>query len=283
MRVSLSLQRLVVDRLSLQNKKSFLKRYTPFSTYYDSQSGLHVELHNEGEISLILDVSNDLTSTSSFVPLQLYKEDSSSDMPDKLNELRRKGVIGAILPPITFPRDMRNLKTLQHIAPPGFLFFTSMNHSESVISFAASSSLSMMVDYSVRDADNAESSTRMKSYVEHGSSTTIKINDIGKGSDGPIVIANRIATLIDLTGSGDLIWLSSGNEDDADDMIQMCEELCYLDLPGKPVKSRLMVNSSNEKAVTEAMFSGVNKFVIDNEEQIALVTEIAEEQGKAII
>jgi hypothetical protein len=44
-----------------------------------------------------------------------------------------------------------------------------------------------------------------------------------------------------------------------------------------------MVNSSNEKAVTEAMFSGVNKFVIDNEEQIALVTEIAEEQGKAII
>jgi len=243
-----------------------------------------VEFHNEGEISLILDVSKDHTSTSSFVPLHLYKEDSSSDMPDKLNELKRKGVTGAILPPITFPRDIRNLGTLQHIAPPGFLFFTSVNQTETAIPHAASSSLSMIVDYSVSDEDNTESSTRIKSHVEHGSNTTIKIKDIGKGSsDGPIVIANRIATLIDHTGGGDLIWLSSGNEVDADDMIQMCEELCYLDLPGKPVKSRLMVNSSNEEVVEEAMFSGVNKFVIDNEEQIDLVTKIADEQGKAVI
>ena len=275
-RVSLSLRRLVVDRLISQN------RCRSFSTYYDSQSGLHVELHDEGEISLILDKSKD---TSSFVPLQLYKEDSSSDMPDKLNDLKRIGVTGVILPNVTFPRDVRNLKTLQHIAPSHeFIFFTSAN--QTTIPFAASSSLSMIVDYSVNDdEDNTQSLTRIKSYVEHGASTTIKINDIDISSVDPITIANRVAKLIDLTGGGDLIWLSSsGNDVDADDMIQMVEELCYLDLPGKIVKSRLMLNSANELVVEEAMNMGVTKFVIDNiDEQRELVTEVAAQQGKTTI
>ena len=71
---------------------------------------------------------------------------------------------------------------------------------------------------------------------------------------------------------------------DADDMIQMVEELCYLDLPGKIVKSRLMLNSANELVVEEAMNMGVTKFVIDNiDEQRELVTEVAAQQGKTTI
>lgn len=72
------------------------------ATYYDSQSGLHVPLHNEQEISLILNKRNEDTSTSSFVPAHLYKEDPSSDMPQVLKELKEKGVTGIILPPVKY-------------------------------------------------------------------------------------------------------------------------------------------------------------------------------------
>lgn len=75
-------------------------RYFSTGTYYDSQSGLHVPLHNEQEISFILNKRNEDTSTSSFVPAHLYKEDPSSDMPQVLQELKEKGITGIILPPI---------------------------------------------------------------------------------------------------------------------------------------------------------------------------------------
>ena len=268
-------------RRILHHQNLFSNQCISFSTYYDSQSGLHVEIQNEREISVMLDVSSDQASTSDFVPLQLYKEDSSSDMPDKLIGLKKNGITGAILSPMTFPRDFRNLKTLQHIAPHGFKFFTSTDQNESATSLASYSGLSMVEDYNFYgDEENTQSlTTKVKSYVDHGLSTTIKIH---AGAGDPIIVASKIATLIDVTGGADVIWLSSDYKADADDMIQMWEELCYLDLPGLPVKSRLMVNVSNDEVVEEAMNAGVNKFVIDNEDQIGLVRDVAEYQGKTV-
>ena len=67
-------------------------------TYYDSQSGLHVPVHKEKEISIYLNVNKEATSTSSFVPAQFYKEDASSDVPEKLEQLVQDGITGLRLP-----------------------------------------------------------------------------------------------------------------------------------------------------------------------------------------
>lgn len=239
---------------------------------------MHVPLHKQEEISLILDKSKDDPSTSPFVPAQLYKEDRSSDMPDKLQELKEKGIAGVILPPVQFPRDIRNLKTLSAIAPEDFIFFSSVNDASSPI--VSPPSISVILDYA---ADSDAMQSAMTTMMKGGSSTTIALKDTGNIYANPIAIANWVATVIDSTGGADFIWLSANADVDAEDVVRMCEELVYLDLAGKTVKARMIVNSSNEEVVEETMFSGVNKFVIDNEEQIGFVEGMATSQGKSIL
>eukprot|EP00980_Cylindrotheca_fusiformis_P021166 scaffold8136_cov127-Cylindrotheca_fusiformis.AAC.6 len=252
-----------------------------FSTYYDSQSGMHVPVHNEQEISLILDKSKEDPSTTSFVPAQLYKEDPSSEMPDKLKELKEMGVAGVILPPVQFPRDQRNLKTLSAIAPENFMFFTSSVKNESSSPSSMPEGVSMIVDYA-EEADSMEPA--MKTWMESGSSTTIAL----RGGDAEmynntIATANRVAAAIDATGGGDFIWLSPASDTDEDEVVRLCEELVYLDLKGKTVKARMIVDSYDEDVVDETMFSGVNKYVIESEAQIGTVEEMATSQGKSIL
>mmetsp|Transcript_37434 Transcript_37434/g.90993 ORF Transcript_37434/g.90993 Transcript_37434/m.90993 type:complete len:506 (+) Transcript_37434:109-1626(+) len=141
--------------------------------YYDSQSGLHLPVHNEREIQLFLDLSkktkkkknnmdtNENTSTSSssspsssststssplslpffVIPNHLYKDGDpgASDIPEQINELQRNGIHGVIVPPIEFPRDIRNLQTLRSLLlhelnnkghhQPTFQFFTTSSYS----------------------------------------------------------------------------------------------------------------------------------------------------------
>ena len=117
--------------------------------------------------------------------------------------------------------------------------------------------------------------------------------------------------MIDAVGGCNFIWLSSkpslkggdGNDDEcnkeetticrkqqlhrhqlvADTMIQICEELIYLDVAGATIKSRLLVDSLSEDIVEDTMFAGVNSYVIDNEEQVEMVENVAQEQGKSIL
>jgi len=125
--------------------------------YYDSQSGLHLPVHNEREIQLFLDLSttkmnnkntNGKNSTSSssspltfVIPNHLYKDGDpgASDIPEQINELQRNGIHGVIVPPIEFPRDIRNLQTLRSLLlhelnnkghhQPTFQFFTTSSYS----------------------------------------------------------------------------------------------------------------------------------------------------------
>ena len=102
------------------------------------------------------------------------------------------------------------------------------------------------------------------------------------------MVANQIASVIDEHGGGDALWLTSSSTDgdpppSPDDILEMCEELAYLDLPGATVKSRLIIDAVNEEVVEEVMMFGVNKIVIDNLEMVPVVREIAEEQGKELL
>jgi hypothetical protein len=249
-----------------------------FSTYYDSQSGLHVPIHNDQEISVVLNKMHDNT----FVPPHLYKDDPGSDMPDRLQALQKSGIHGLILPPPEFPRDLRNLKTLTHISPKGFQLF-----SFSAPPTDSGSNTSVIFDYSY-DTDSAMVE-KLQESVENGFQTTLRLGDACfDESQEPIMIANHIASLIDATKGGDFLWLAackvnSSNDLDADIVLGLCEELMYLDLAGATVKSRLVVDVTDEEVVGEMMLLGVNKFVVHNEAQMDIVLEVAQEQGKTIL
>jgi hypothetical protein len=246
-----------------------------FSTYYDSQSGLDIAIHNEQEISVVLNKMHDNT----FVPPQLYKDDPGSDMPDILQGLQKSGIHGLILPPPEFPRDHRNLKTLTHISPEGFrLFSFSAPPSDS------GSNTSVIFDYDPDSAILEKLQESLQSLVENGFQTTLRLGDACfDESQEPIMIANNIASLIDATKGGDFLWLASTKDLDFDSVLRLCEELIYLDLAGATVKSRLVVDVMDEEVVSETMLLGVNKFVVHDEAQMNVVLEVAQEQGKIIL
>lgn len=176
--------------------------------------------------------------------------------------------------------------TLSAIAPKDFIFFTSGTKTiaNSTSGVVTPSSVSMIVDFpSNHDQGVDDLESNIKEHVLEGTSTTISLQHIINNNDeiSPIALANKIATLLDNTGGGDYIW--TANTKDADDMIQICEELMYLDVAGKTIKSRLMVDATNEEVVEETMFAGVNKFVIDNDRQIDAIEEIVIDQGKTIL
>ena len=190
-----------------------------------------------------------------------------------------------------FPRDIRNLVTLSAIAPKDFIFFTSGTKKTiaNSTSRVTPSNVSMIVDFPSHHDDQVvvdDLASILNEHVQEGTSTTISLQHILNNNEiSPIALANKIATLLDNAGGGrgggDYIW--TANTKNADDMIQICEELMYLDVAGKTIKSRLMVDATNEEVVEETMFAGVNKFVIDNDRQIDAIKEIVIDQGKTIL
>lgn len=250
-------------------------RSQSLSTYYDSQSGLHLPVHNEREVSIFLDKSTEEISTTSYVPAQLYKEDASSDMPDKLRELVERGIAGLCLPPAQFPRDLRNLQTLDDICPTGFRFFGSIKTPLS----KPLASLSLLLKFTT-SASNLEDEWNRETVS--GMSSTIVLGEELFVSEEPISVANQVAALIDSTGCGDYLWLTPPLEADDDDVIQLCEELMYLDVAGPTIKSRIIIDSVKEEILDEAMLVGINKFVVTDESQVDVVSDIAKWQGKEI-
>jgi hypothetical protein len=284
---------------------------------------LHLPVHDETEIRLFLDVrgghqqqtfggSNTINNDgddgkSPFVPHKLNKDRVEADyVTEKLERLVQQGIHGVILPTIKFPRDIRNLHTLSVIAPPDFVFLSS-NNTETNDSNNNSSNITDTVDAGLLKAKQlASSGTNFSRVLQYQNNEDFRASlqrSVGKGlhttlsvtedvyADGlePITLANNIAAMIDASGGCDFIWISSEQQQSetntsvADAMVQVCEELVYLDVAGATIKSRLLVDSLNEDMLEDVMFAGVNKYVIDNESQVEMVETVAKEQGKALL
>lgn len=295
-----------------------------FSTYYDSQSGLHVPIHNDNDISVFFDLSSSNNNTNDgdndyyreLIPIHLYKEDaySSSDTIDQIKSLQQFGVNGLILPPFQFPRDGRNFQTLCNIcsgSPPTTSSFQLFSFSAPPVQMPTSnknSNFSIVVEYD--DDGTGDSSSEdihqleatLQEHVKNRLKTTILLGSkcYARSSEDPIVIANKVALIIDSTGGGDYLWISMDDYHDNDStasaaettidndtMLQLCEELMYLDVPGATIKSRLMVNNTNESEeedfVDEIMLLGINKFVITKKDQIEIIKDVAQDQGKTVV
>ena len=265
------------------------RRY--LSTYYDSQSGLHLPVHDETEIKLIWNATDGYNGKP-FVAQNLSKDRlEAENLAETLHRFVQTGIHGVILPPIKFPRDVRNLQLLATIAPPNFV----------VIANTASEN-TQTVDDGLRKARDGSSSSTLSKVLRYNSEgdgedlveslqqsaglhTTLAITEDAFDGVEPIALANNVASTIDASnGVGcDYIWISAEKEDCSDTMVQICEELVYLDVAGATIKSRLLVDSWNEDMLEDILFAGVNKYVVKDESQMELVESVAAEQGKSLL
>ncbi|KAL3904419.1 MAG: hypothetical protein SGILL_010078 [Bacillariaceae sp.] len=265
---------------AISSSRAPAQRLLSGDTYYDSQSGLHVPIHNEQEIRVFLNVSDGTGDKEPFIPHQLYKRsDEAYEVEDKMEHLVQCGVRGMILPKFQFPRDARNLAAVSAMAPPNFFLLFSQEDPQPHILKDIKENTSVFLFLG-----DDKLQTKLESLVTEGMHTTLAIteNDCMNDVDA-ITLANNIATMIDTVGGCDFLWLSSKDDGSADKAVEVCEELVYLDVAGPTIKSRLLIDSLNDDVLEDSMFAGVNKFVVDSESDIAVIQEVASSQGKSIV
>jgi hypothetical protein len=197
------------------------------TTYYDSQSGMHVSVHNQNEVSVFCHANNAL----------------------EMDSLQRAGMNGAIL----------SSDVLIPWNAPGFLLFT-----QSLPPYPPGQ-WNLLVDYCEESANAGDLSDRLSHYVSNDIKTTISLLDTINYVRDPIEVSSEVASLIDQTAGGNFILV--GGSSDVDDIVALCEELVYLDVPGPTIKSRLIVDLTdaveiNTELMEETISMGVNKFVI---------------------
>ena len=107
------------------------------------------------------------------------------------------------------------------------------------------------------------------------------------GEVDPVLTASATASLMDATGGGDLLLLSPKlseiDESCSDTMVQLCEELSYLDVEGPTIKSRLIVSAMGDDQVEECLMMGISKYFVGDEMGLNMLQTVAEEQGKQLI
>ena len=80
-----------------------------------------------------------------------------------------------------------------------------------------------------------------------------------------------------------------------DELVQLCEELSYLDVPGSTIKSRLVVSALSSDQLEECLQMGITKYVIDYndnnsddgsdsvESRLNMLRDAVEENGKELV
>mmetsp|Transcript_22664 Transcript_22664/g.28979 ORF Transcript_22664/g.28979 Transcript_22664/m.28979 type:complete len:147 (+) Transcript_22664:403-843(+) len=133
--------------------------------------------------------------------------------------------------------------------------------------------------------------TLLSTFVSQNVHTTLSITADTFQKVEPITLANNVASMIDTHGGCHHLHLSSSSSSSskvevADTMVQVCEELIYLDVAGATIKSRLIVDHvvEEDSLLEDVLFAGVNKFVVqDEEEEVGLVEEVVEGLGKSLL
>ena len=202
-----------------------------FTTYYDSQSGMHVSCHNQDEISVHV---------------------HARDTAELLHAAQKAGIHGAIM-------IGSNSVPTTWDAGPEFTIFT-----QSPLPFP-SGQWHPLLDYNDEPEKARRLADQIAAHVSNGTKTAISLLDNSNYVKDPIEVANGVASLIDQTGGGNSILV--GYACDVDDVLALCEELVYLDVTGPTMKSRIIVDlttaaDTKQELMEETMSMGINKFVI---------------------
>jgi hypothetical protein len=227
------------------------------TTYYDSQSGMHVPVNNENEISLFFHAQDE---TGSPVPLQ---------------EIQKAGYEGVLLPldydydkkdSIILFLDARRMNKQKMPYPDHVNILFEYHDSHDGIIDAESDMISALADLVSNDGTIR---------------TSVGLFDSCYFRQDPVMVASGVASLIDKTGTGgiDFIWVQSDKQEEDDSIVELCQQLAYLDVAGPTIKSRLIVQAQTADQVEECLDIGVNKFVNCTPEWIH---PIVKDQGKVL-
>ena len=245
------------------------------TTYYDSQSGLHVPIHDESMISLYMAWQGMSENFQGLTP----KQDSLSAL----------GFDGAIISACSRNTDemdeqIEAWERLVSISHKLELFWEVTPSERTVVpTKKVPSYLNLMFNF----ADVSESKEAIKQCIANGIKTSLWLRIDDDSLYNPIQLASQVATLIDSTGGLHILWVSpcdNGESNQGEVVVKLCEELSYLDVSGPTIKSRLAVdlrNSDSESIAEECMSMGVNKFLIEKE-QFNGIRDLIEENGKEI-
>ena len=235
---------------------------------------MHVPIHNECYIFVYKHWCNP--------HLQLYKSaEDATEAEEVLTELSEvfDGVF--LSSPVIYPRDKRNLEALYHIAPSiseDFTVFAPAIQQDDTLS--NNRDIVVLCNYLETSRD------KLKEYIQKGIRTAIGLDEDSSDKQPPWELANQIANLMDESGGGDYVWVSTSSQQDDGYLIQLCEELSYLDVPGPTMKSRLILDChpGSDDVVDQVMMMGVSKFVVHQQEQLQdCIQTLAEEQGKQLV
>lgn len=228
-------------------------------------------MHNEAEISVYLEWSVDLNANPSIVF-------------QRLDSIKASGFHGVkALPQNQIGGGKRHLEDMEILerSYPDFEFFVPVSSKNEIASYP-------QTFYPMFDYADITTSTSVKAClsdcVAGGRKSCLWMGDLPSPRDGPIEVANGVASVIDATGGCEFVWLGhhENQTNAAEDTIKLCEELSYLDVSGPTMKSRLVVDlrhTDAEETAEECLMMGVNKFVID-EAAIQWLRDIVQENGK---
>ncbi|KAL7523978.1 hypothetical protein ACHAWF_000768 [Thalassiosira exigua] len=258
------------------------KRRMSSDTYYDSQSGRHVPVHDETKIAAYLRCGAGFrecltTAGASGMAGVIVK------LPQKSTENEEDG-ISALLRSLA--SNMGNEKsTIFSRLPPAAL---RNNPLETV-----PANINLCFEYEEGEDIHATIAASGLRDFSIGIFDPTYYRD-----EDPITVASRVANAIDASaegGGGSYVSnilldpdAASGKIEgdfDPDDLVRLCEELSYLDVTGPTVKSRMVVAAVNKDQLEECLGMGISKFIVgDNEgRSLDMLMNAVEEQGKELV
>jgi hypothetical protein len=261
-------------------------------TYYDSQSGQHVPIHDERKVKAFRRVRN-----------------HSQSYDEMMNAAKALGLAGAIL---TLPQlhggesavqllESLSVKTATEVCGHELLIHVPQSHQLPGAHLSIAHNINVCFEYSPSDVKSDETETETLRYnvdqaITNGLRTSIGIFDSTYINDmDPIYVASNVVNLIDTAPAGDTISYiildpffreTRGDIVNEDQLVRLCEELSYLDVPGPTIKSRLIVSFLNESVLEECLDIGISKYIVcddDDGESLDMLVRAVEGQGKEII
>lgn len=283
------------------------------TTYYDSQSGQHVTIHDESKITAYLrSVDRTVTTTGaaalslSSAILEATKEmgmaGSVISMPQQLQQQDESGMVGFI------ESLGSSSNVFLHILPSQYHDLVVKNEMQLRKNHTIfPTNINLCFEYN-NDGDYISSNVQSAMTTFDGIQTSIGIFHLKYLlDDDPMLVAAQVASLIDTTSefggtiSNILVApIIMDNDDDTtltsydDELVQLCEELSYLDVPGSTIKSRLIVPTVSGDQLEECLQMGITKYIIDAssgdddgsesvESRLDMLRDAVEENGKELI
>ncbi len=285
------------------------------TTYYDSQSGQHVTIHDESKITAYLR-NVDRTSVTAITGAAALSSSAKEmgmagsviSLPQQLQLQQDGGMVG-------FMESLgsNSSSIFLHLLPSQFydLVVTKEKHHHCNHDTIIPSNINLCFEYDNDDGEHISSNVQSVMTNFDGIQTSIGIfHPKYLLDDDPMLVAAQVVNLIDTTSEfgGTIsnilvapIMIMDDNDDTTtltsydDELVQLCEELSYLDVPGSTIKSRLVVPTVSGDQLEECLQMGITKYIIDAsdddhgtgresvEGRLNVLRDAVEENGKELI